>query len=286
MNNKTLLATGTSLFSVLLCGGAMAEPVFNRAASFPVALTLPDGADPKTPTSAEIITATPDGMTLIFSDSPGKRIGFIDITDPKAPKPAGSVALEGEPTSVAAVGNMVLVAVNTSRSKTDPSGALLAIDAAARSISLSCGLGGQPDSASVSPDGTIAAVAIENERDEDLNDGEIPQMPAGNLQIFTLKDSKPDCGSKVTAAVIGLAGVAGAGEKNGQLRESDTIQWLDAGRVVVANEGDDKERLNTKPHCTATIQTAAIRSEMSLKARKRQKAGTRVTASGRKLQDT
>jgi len=83
----------------LLAGSAMAEPLFNRIASFPVALTLPEGADAKTPTSAEIISATPDGMTLIFSDSPNKRIGFIDITDPKAPKPAGSLALDGEPTS-------------------------------------------------------------------------------------------------------------------------------------------------------------------------------------------
>lgn len=299
MSNKLRLATGTSLLSILLGSNAMAEPVFNRVGSFPVALTLPEGADPKTPTSAEIITATPDGMTLIFSDSPGKRIGFIDITDPKTPKAAGTVALDGEPTSVAAIGNMVLVALNTSKSKTEPSGALLAIDVAARSVAISCDLGGQPDSVSVSPDGTIAAVAIENERDEELNDGDIPQMPAGNLQIFTLKDAKPDCTSKVTAAVTGLADVAGGdpepeyvdinagneialtlqennhivilgpdgkvtshfsagavdltgidtkrdgalnftGEKKAQPREPDTIQWLDAERVVVANEGDYK----------------------------------------------
>jgi len=295
--NKALLIAGTSLVAMALSTSAMAEPVFNRIASFPVAQTLPEGADPKTPTSAEIITATADGMTLIFSDSPGKRIAFIDITDPRQPKAAGSLALDGEPTSVAAVGKMVLVGLNTSKSKTEPSGALLAVDAAGKTIGTSCDLGGQPDSVAVSPDGSIAAVAVENERDEDLNDGKIPQMPAGNVQIFTLKDGVPDCAGKITAAVTGLAAVAGddpepeyvdisasneiavtlqennhiavldatgkvishfsaggvdltgidtkrdgalnfTGEKKGQLREPDTVQWLDGDRLLTANEGD------------------------------------------------
>lgn len=299
MTKKKLLATGTSLMSMLVAASAMAEPLFNRIASFPIALTLPEGTDAKTPTSAEIISATPDGMTLIFSDSPNKRIGFIDITDPRAPKSAGSLALDGEPTSVSVAGKIALVALNTSKSKAEPSGALLAVDVAGKAIALSCDLGGQPDSVAISPDGTLAAVAIENERDEDLNDGEIPQMPAGNMQIFTLKDGTPDCTGKVTAALTGLAEVAGedpepeyvdintnneiaitlqennhiailstdgkvashfsagtvdltgidtkrdgalkfTGEKKGQPREPDTVQWLDADRIVVANEGDYK----------------------------------------------
>ena len=90
------LASMTAITAMLLSGTALAEPVFNRISSFPVALTLPEGVDQKTATSAEIISATPDGMMLIFSDSPGKRVGFIDITDPKAPRAAGSVALEGQ----------------------------------------------------------------------------------------------------------------------------------------------------------------------------------------------
>lgn len=294
---KALLAAGVSVTAMMMLQPARAEPVFNRVASFPVAQTLPEGADPRTPTSAEIITASPDGMTLIFSDSPGKRIGFIDIADPRQPRAAGTLALDGEPTSVAASGKMVLVGLNTSKSKAEPSGALLAVDVAGKSVAVTCDLGGQPDSVAVSPDGTIAAVAVENERDEELNDGVIPQMPAGNVQIFTLKDGVPDCASKVTADVTGLAAVAGddpepeyvdisaaneiavtlqennhiavldaagkvlshfsagavdltgidtkrdgalkfTGEKKGQLREPDTIQWLEGGRLLTANEGD------------------------------------------------
>lgn len=60
-----------------------AEQVFNRIASFAVAENLPGGAGRTAPTSAEIITASEDSNTLIYSDSPGKRIGFIDITDPR-----------------------------------------------------------------------------------------------------------------------------------------------------------------------------------------------------------
>lgn len=78
---------------------AQAEPVFNRIASFAVAGNLPAGADWNAPTSAEIIAATEDGNTLIYTDSPGKRIGFIDITDARAPKAGGIVAFDGEPTS-------------------------------------------------------------------------------------------------------------------------------------------------------------------------------------------
>ena len=47
---------------------ASAEPVFNRVASFAVADNLPADADKKSVTSAEIITASEDGNTLIYSD--------------------------------------------------------------------------------------------------------------------------------------------------------------------------------------------------------------------------
>ncbi len=152
---KTFLVAGVSLAALALPSAAFAEPVFNRIASFPVVQTLLEGADVKTQTSAEIITVTPDGMTLIFSDSPGKRIGFIDITDAKAPQSAGSMPVDGEPTSVAAVAKMVLITVNTSKSKTEPSGALLAVDSAGKTVAVTCDLGGQPDSVAVSPDGSV-----------------------------------------------------------------------------------------------------------------------------------
>ena len=55
------------------------------------------------------------------------------------------------------------------------SGSLLVIDLASRDIAASIDLGGQPDSVKVSPDHRFVAIAIENERNEDLP---MPQAPA------------------------------------------------------------------------------------------------------------
>ncbi len=199
--------TAALLASVAL--PASAEQVFNRIAAFPVATNLPADKDKLSTTSAEIITASEDGMTLVYSDSPLGGIGFVDITDAKAPKAAGALMMDGEPTSVSAIGNKVLVAVNTSESKVKPSGRLAVVDIASKAIDLTCDLGGQPDSVAISPDKTFAVVAIENERDEELNEGKLPQMPAGDLVIVGLKDGTVDCASLKHVVMTGLAGIAG-----------------------------------------------------------------------------
>ena len=77
-----------------------------------------------TETVAEIVYPTEDGMTLVYTDSAREALGFVDITDPNHPAPAGTVALQGEPTSVAIKGNYALAAVNTGDDFTNPSGIL------------------------------------------------------------------------------------------------------------------------------------------------------------------
>lgn len=204
MNLRMLLAT-TGL--ALLAGPVLAQDMnFNRIASFPVAANTPDAEE----TSAEIIAATGDGMTLVYSDSPAGVIGFIDITDPANPVAAGVFALpNGEPTAVSALGNTVFVAENTSESFTNPSGVLHAIDAGSRDVLASCDLGGQPDSTAVAPDGSFITVAIENERDEDLGDGRVPQMPAGHLVIQPLgENGAMDCAAQIRVDLTGLADIA------------------------------------------------------------------------------
>ncbi|UIJ70826.1 esterase-like activity of phytase family protein [Aurantimonas sp. HBX-1] len=209
-------------------GAALADPVFNRIASFPVASNLPSDMPAETQTSSEIIAASQDGNLLIYSDSPAGGIGMVDITDPRAPKAAGFMAMEGEPTSVAVAGPDALVGVNTSENFTAPSGRLAVVNLATKAETASCDLGGQPDSVAVAKDGAYAAVAIENERDEDLNDGEIPQMPAGNLVIFKLTDGVPDCASMVTVDLTGLAEVAPSDP------EPEYVDFNDAGEIVVS----------------------------------------------------
>ena len=198
-----------ALLAASTASTASAEPVFNRIASFAVADNLSADADKKSVTSAEIITASEDGNLLVYSDSPLKAIGFIDITDPRAPKAGGILSFEGEPTSVAIAGAKALVAVNTRESFVKPSGFLATVDLATKTMDATCDLGGQPDSVAINKDKTLAAIAIENERDEDVNDGQIPQLPAGDLVIVSLKDGAPDCASITHVTLTGLADVAG-----------------------------------------------------------------------------
>ncbi|WP_421905721.1 esterase-like activity of phytase family protein [Mameliella sp.] len=192
----------------LAASAATADMNFNRIASFGTYLNMADGEDLSRTTSAEIIAATADGMTLVYTDSPLGVIGRIDITDPANPAPLGNVALDGEPTAVGIVGSTAFVGVNTSASFTDPSGHLAVIDVMSGDITATCDLGGQPDSVAVSKDGTRISVAIENERDEDLGEGRVGQLPAGFLVIGEIKDGALACDDLVKVELTGLADVA------------------------------------------------------------------------------
>lgn len=198
MHKSILLAMTASL----LATSALAAPVFNRVAAFPVELNVTEGA-----TSAEIIAASDDGMTLVYSDSPGGGIGFVDITDPRAPKAAGYVKTEGEPTSVTIVGDKVFAAVNTRKDFVDVSGQLLVIDLKSHEVLQTIELGGQPDSIAHNAAGTLLAIAIENERNEEVNDGAIPQAPAGYVVLINVADGKADEASLKKVDVTGLAGL-------------------------------------------------------------------------------
>ncbi len=203
MDNRALLAIATALMTSVAPVGA--APVFNRIASFPVALNSPDAET----TSSEIIAASGDGLTLVYSDSPAGGIGFIDIADPAAPKAAGFLALDGEPTSVTIVGGKVYAAVNTRRDFVDVSGRLVVVDLATRAIEQVVELGGQPDSVTRNEAGTLIAIAIENERDEDVNDGDLPQAPAGYLVLLSLVDGALDPASLRKVELTGLSATAG-----------------------------------------------------------------------------
>ena len=154
-------------------------------------------------TSAEIIAATADGMKLVYSDSPANALGMIDITDPANPKPLGHMHLGGEPTSVAIKNGQAFVGINTSPNYVEPSGHLLIVDLDSGKEVTKVELGGQPDSVAVSPDGTFVAIAIENERNEDINDEKIPQLPGGFVAIVNLADN-----SVTKADLVGFSTIA------------------------------------------------------------------------------
>lgn len=180
------LATAVTLTAAIaapaLAGDADA-PTFRRIASLPVFLNT----SIDTESVAEIVAATADGNTLVYTDSAGSLIGFVDITDPANPVAIGTTAVGGEPTAVSVTTDgYALVGVNTSSDFVNPSGNLAIVDVATQAVVRTIDLGGQPDSIAISSDGKYAAVCIENERDEDLGDGRPPQLPAGFLVIVDL----------------------------------------------------------------------------------------------------
>jgi hypothetical protein len=214
---KSATAMGVLLASTMMltaCGGGSSHSSkssesynFNRIATFPVCKQIQASCDTDTETVAEIVTASKDGMTLIYTDSPGNKIGFVDITNPDSPAGLGTLEVGGEPTSVSVKGDYALVGVNTSTDYVNVSGKLVVVDIATRSIVTSLTLAGQPDSVAVSPDGNYAAVAIENERDEDLNDGALPQLPAGTLNVVDTSDENPANWAVSAVDVTGLSGM-------------------------------------------------------------------------------
>jgi hypothetical protein len=210
----------------LLTSPALADS-FNRIAAFPVIANMADGEDKSRESSAEIISVSEDGNTLIYTDSPLGTVGLIDITDARAPKPLGNIDVKGEPTTAHIIGGKAFIGVNTSESFVNPSGRLAVIDLASATEVASCDLGGQPDSVAVSPDGSFLAVAIENERDEDAGDGGLPQMPAGYVVKIPLNNGDANCAALQKLDVTGLAAVGGEDP------EPEFVDINEAGEIVV-----------------------------------------------------
>ncbi|WP_432105137.1 esterase-like activity of phytase family protein [Streptomyces sp. bgisy091] len=216
----TLAGAGAAAAGPSHPDGRGPKPVaFERTATYPVFQNRPAGEEASAQTVAEISATSEDGRTLVHTDAAARRIGFLDITDPGRPVGLGTLSLarlgdaEDEPTSVTVVGPYVLIVVNTSASYTRPSGRLDVISLRTRERVASHDLGGQPDSIVVSKDKRYAAVAIENERDEEAapaggEEGDLPQAPAGFVQIIDLKGSSPARWSTRAVPLTGADGSA------------------------------------------------------------------------------
>ena len=197
-----VLATALPLLSNSVADAAP-EKSFHRLATYPVFQNVPAGTPGSAETVAEISAVSDDGRTLVYTDALGKRIGFLDISDPSKPRGDGSLSLEelgdadDQPTSVSIVGKYVLVVVDTSASFTEPSGRLdvvrLSDGVRVRSIDLA----GQPDSIALDAKKSVAAIAIENQRDEAFPPagrakGDLPQAPGGFVQLLDLEGGPAD----------------------------------------------------------------------------------------------
>lgn len=202
------LLSFTSVLALVAASASAADLNFNRISSFATPANMAAGEDQSRESSSEIIAATEDGMRLVYTDSPLGVVGLIDISDAANPKPLGFVEMDGEPTSTTIIGTNAFVAVNTSKDYVTVGGKLVTVDIDSKAVVAECELGGQPDSIAKAKDGSFLVIAIENERDEDLDDGVLPQMPAGQLAMIDVKDGAADCGSLRFTDVTGLAEIA------------------------------------------------------------------------------
>lgn len=241
------LACLTSVLALTAAAPAMADMTFNRIATFATPDNMAEGEDRARETSAEIISASEDGNTLVYTDSPLGVIGLVDITDPAAPKALGNIDVGGEPTTAVYIGANIFAGVNTSENFTAPSGKLVTVDPATKAITAECDIGGQPDAVAKAPDGSFIAIAIENERDEDVNDGEIPQAPSGFVVKIPVADGVADCAGLVKIEVTGLSALApddaepeyldvnAAGEIAVTLQENNHIVVIGADNTVASH---------------------------------------------------
>jgi hypothetical protein len=176
---------------------------FQRVGRFYVCSQIDDKCNTSTETSAEIVAASDDGNTIVYTDSPYRKIGFVNITDPKNPTKIGLIdTAPGEPTSVAVRGAYALVAINTSPNFTHPSGYLAVVEIATRQVVRNITLPGQPDSVTVNKLKTKAAIAIENERNEALP---MPQLPAGSVVLLDVSDNDPNVWTLINVDLTNLS---------------------------------------------------------------------------------
>lgn len=177
---------------------------FQRIATFSACQQLDLNCNTNTQTEAHDITASGDGNTLLYTDPPMKSVGFVDITYPSNPIPLGFFQLDTTPTALATAGPYALVTVDDSSADdfVNTAGRLFVIDIEDRSLITSIDLGGQPSDIAVSPDGTYALVAIQNQRNPSVGDGYPPQAPAGFLVAIALGSDNP---TEWTPTVISLS---------------------------------------------------------------------------------
>ncbi|MEM9537917.1 MAG: esterase-like activity of phytase family protein [Cyanobacteria bacterium P01_E01_bin.42] len=201
---------------------------------------------------AEIISATPDGNIVVYTNADDESVGLLDIRDPRNPRPLNDIDVSdlGEPTAVAVTpnGRYALVTVlNLAEEIADQQpGVLVFIDLARQEIVARVPLMGiGPDNLNITPNGEKAIIAIEDEEDEDSLPGDRP----GSVNFVTINYNNP-VASEVNNVELDLSGIEGVNyptdpqpeyvaiSKNGRtvaisLQENNAIAVLDIASETV-----------------------------------------------------
>ena len=189
------LTLGAALAALACHGAALARtPVTPPPAPFALVQQLAvDGV-------AEIVAATPDGMTLVYTSADAGTLGVVDIANPDQARSLPSVNVRidgvGEPTSVAISpdGRYAVVAVRMGDDAThDQAGLLRVYDilrpCAVRHVKdIAVGIG--PDSLALAGQGRTlrAVVAIEDEETNDKGDATLGGQRPGRVDVVGLED--------------------------------------------------------------------------------------------------
>jgi hypothetical protein len=194
----------------LLAAVSPAQAAFQRISTFFPCTQISPTCNTDIGTGAEIVAATADGNTLVYSDGEFGKVGFVNIVDPANPVAAGIVDFApGQPNSVAVLGPWALAVINTSPNYVNTSGYLAVINISNRTVVHTITLPGQPDSITVS--GSLAAIAVENERNENLNVsgvvGNLPQLPPGFVVLVNTSNVNPTQWTTITVDVSNLPNI-------------------------------------------------------------------------------
>ena len=156
---------------------------------------------------AEIVTATPDGMRLFYTNASGEKVGILDISDPASPKGLGSISVSGEPTSAAISvdGRYLAVAVRNGDSLNNAIPGTLGIydislpDKTLHIGNITVGIG--PDSlACTEIDGKmVVVIAIEDEESDEEGEATLGGKRPGRIDVVTVNPS--DLPSSTVASV-------------------------------------------------------------------------------------
>ncbi|MDR2301944.1 MAG: esterase-like activity of phytase family protein [Deltaproteobacteria bacterium] len=156
---------------------------------------------------AEIVTGTPDGLFLYYTNASGSKVGLLDISDPKKPITGTDISIgEAEPTSASVTGDgkyLVVAARNGDGLDKPTPGSLFIYDIADRASPRLLGqveIGIGPDCVALAErDGKVAAVvAIEDEETDSEGEATIDGKRAGRVDVVTLNFENPSA-SKVSS---------------------------------------------------------------------------------------
>ncbi len=250
-----LLATpllATTLVSQAAVGTVVDAAPARRIESFrPLAsFNLPSG-------TAEIVDASEDGRTLVYTDAGGRLLGFVDITNPRRPRLITTLPMNGEPTSVAVVGDYAFAAVWTDApviGQPPPAfraGRLVVVDMSRRASPVVVGhrdIGYHPDSLKAKRVGNqyVVVVAIENQpvvvenglvTDEDKPGTPGDISPPGSIQVIRV-DVREPARSLVTDVALPLSEMTAAGCLFPDDPQPEFVAWHDDKVAVSLQENN------------------------------------------------